>query len=108
MSVPVSIAELGVAIDQQLGWCYLLTVSDAGIARVLAVTPRWTPDASALVIQVGQGTAKNVTARPAISLVWPPVLADAMSLIVDGIATVNDQTVTFSPTSAVMHRSAVQ
>ena len=107
MSVAVPIAELSAAIEGQIGWCYLLTVSDGGQARVLAVTPQDLGDGM-LRLEVGKGTQSNVAARSSVTLLFPPATAEAMSLIVDGTATVDEGAVSFVAKSAVMHRSAVQ
>ncbi|MCU1400396.1 MAG: hypothetical protein JWN62_3505 [Acidimicrobiales bacterium] len=106
MSIAVDLAALPAAIAEQIGWCYLLTVSDDNQARVLAVAPHVSDDGT-LTFEVGKGTAGNVAARPAITVVYPPAAATAMSLIVDGTATVEGSSVTMVPTWAVMHRSAV-
>lgn len=106
MSIAVDLADLPAAIAEQIGWCYLVTVSDEGQARVLAVAPEVSAD-GALTFEVGKGTAGNVAARPAITVVYPPAVATAMSLIVDGSATVEGTTVRLIPTWAVMHRSAL-
>lgn len=106
MSVAVDLTDLPTAIAAQIGWCYLLTVSDDGQPRVLAVAPDLAAD-GVLRFEVGRGTAANVAARPAVTLVYPPSAAAAMSLIVDGAATVDGAVVAFAPTWAVMHRSAV-
>ncbi len=110
MSIQVPIDDLAGVVESQMGWCYLLTVSDAGQARVLAVAPSFAPEASdrTLCFDVGGGTAANVTARPDCTLLWPPATPEAMSLIVDGTASVVGSTVRFAPTSAVKHRSAVR
>ena len=113
MSVVVSLADLPTAIDAQIGWCYLLTVSDDGEARVVAVAPVWDATGSFLHAEVGRRTAANVTSRPKVSLVWPPATADGYSLIADGVGAVDANTVDgtivhFEPTSAVLHRPAVQ
>ncbi len=57
--------------------------------------------------EVGKSTGANVAARPSVTLVFPPATPEAMSLIVDGTATVEDGVVSFVATWAVMHRSAV-
>ena len=107
MSVAVDLAELPTAIARQIGWCYLLTVSDEGQPRVLAVAPEIAADGS-LCFEVGRGTASNVAARPSITLVYPPATPEAMSLIVDGTATVDGSSVALAATWAVLHRSAVR
>lgn len=112
MSIAVALDDIPSAIATQIGWCYLLTVSDDGHARVLAVAP--TPhDDGTLRFPVGRGTAANATARPSVTLVFPPTDPHAMSLIIDGTATVTNagtnagSEVSVTPTWAVMHRSAV-
>ena len=105
MSVAVDLAELPTAIARQIGWCYLLTVSDDGQPRVLAVAPEIAADGS-LRFEVGRGTAANVAARPAITLVYPPTTPEAMSLIVDGTATIDGSSVVLTAGWAVLHRSA--
>ncbi len=104
MSIPVAIGDLAAAIDGY-GWAYLLTVRDDLRPHVVAVTPTW--DGGQLVIEVGQGTARNASARPSISLCYPPVKEGGYSLIVDGDASVDaEATVRFVPSGAVLHRPA--
>lgn len=107
MSVAVDLANLSTAIADQIGWCYLLTVSDDGQPRVVAVAPEIADDGT-LRFEVGRSTAANVAARPAITLVYPPATPEAMSLIVDGTATIESSAVTLSATWAVLHRSAIR
>ena len=49
----------------------------------------------------------NATVRPQVTLVFPSPEPGAFSLIVDGTATVHDDGVTVSPSSAVLHRPAI-
>ena len=107
MSVVVSLADLPVAIDAQIGWCYLLTVSDDAEARAVAIAPTWDPSGTFLSAEVGRRTAANVASRPKVSLVWPPATVDGYSLIADGIGAVDGTIVRFEPTAAVLHRPAV-
>ena len=106
MSIAVTLADLPAAIDQQIGWCYLLTVSADNGPRVIAITPAWSVG-GALSADVGRGAAANVQARPNVTLVYPPASADGMTLIIDGSASVDGTTVSFLPATAVMHRPAV-
>ncbi len=104
MSIPVAIDDLAEAIGGY-GWAYLLTVRDDLRPHIVAVTPAW--DGEQLVMDVGRGTARNASARVAISLCYPPVDDGGYSLIVDGVASVDGEaTVRFSPTGAVLHRPA--
>jgi hypothetical protein len=71
---------------------------------VVAVSPSWVDDA--LVMSVGRGSARNVAARSSITLCFPPVDPTGFSLIVDGVATAEDERVTLTPVAAVLHRPA--
>ncbi len=106
MSIAVTIDDLPAAIHGQIGWCYLLTVTDDSTPRVIAIAPHWSPGGT-LTADVGRGTAANLRARPNVTLVYPPVTAEGMSLIVDGVAEVDDVTMSFAPSTAVMHRPAI-
>jgi hypothetical protein len=55
---------------------------------------------------VGPGARANVVARPDVSLLWPPVAIDGMSLIVDGRARLDGEVIVVTPTWAVLHRPA--
>lgn len=104
MSIPVALPDLAAA-TADYGFAYLLTVRDELRAHIVAVTPAW--DGECLVMEVGRGTARNATARPSISLCYPPVEAGGYSLIIDGEAMVDAEvTLRFSPSGAVLHRPA--
>ena len=107
MSIPVEVADLRAALADY-GWAYLLTVRDDQRPHVVAVSPVW--DGDELMVSVGGGTARNATARPQVSLCYPPQPADGYSLIVDGTAVVDgrngEHVVRFTPTTAVKHRPA--
>ncbi len=83
---------------------FILTVSDAGRPHAVAATVAW--DGEELVGGCGRSTAANATARAEISFLWPPVEEEGYSLIVDGVATVDDQQIRLRPSKAVLHRSA--
>ena len=104
MSVKVELDELAARLDEY-GFAYLVTVSDAGAAHVIAVTPRLTAD-GVVADALGRHSIANATAHPAVTMVWPPTQAGGYSLIVDGTATVGDESITVSPTRAVLHRPA--
>jgi hypothetical protein len=104
MSIPVSIDDLA-ATTAEYGWAYLLTVRDDLRPHIVAVSPVWAADR--LVMSVGRGTARNAAARSAVSLCYPPVTEGGYSLIVDGVAALEDDaTVRLDPTGAVLHRPA--
>ncbi len=104
MSIPVTLADLPDALGG-FPWGYLVTVSDDLRAHSLAVPTDWR--AGALHMQAGRGTRANATVRPQVTLVFPSPEPGAFSLIVDGTATVHDDGVTVSPSSAVLHRPAI-
>jgi hypothetical protein len=103
VSVPVSLDELQEK-SAEFGWAYLLTVRDDLRPHAVAVSPTWAD--GALVMAVGRGSALNATARPSITLCFPPVDGTGFSLIVDGTAAVEGDVVTLTPTAAVLHRPA--
>jgi hypothetical protein len=104
MSVKVELDELAARLEEH-GFAYLVTVSDVGAAHVIAVTPRLIGD-GIVVDALGRHSIANATAHPSVTLVWPPTQSGGYSLIVDGIATVGDESITVSPTRAVLHRPA--
>lgn len=106
MSIAVEIDDLPAALEQQIGWCYLLTVADDGQPRVLAIAPQWAVG-GVLRSEIGARTASNVRARPEVTLVYPPARPDGLSLIVDGTAVVDGSVLSFEPATAVLHRPAI-
>ncbi len=54
----------------------------------------------------GGRSRTNAQARSAVTLVWPPLETDGYSLIVDGDASIDGETVVIRPTGAVLHRPA--
>ena len=104
MSIPVAIPDLRAATAER-SWAYLLTVRDDLRPHIVAVTPIW--EGERLLVEVGRGTAQNATARPAVTLCYPPAEPDGYSLIVDGTAVAaGDGSLGFEPTGAVLHRPA--
>lgn len=107
MSIEVPIDEL---FDEVPRWdfCYLLTVSDDERTHLLALRPVVDADEGILRFDAGGGRAcSNASARPKVSLVFPPAEhADGYSLVVDGEATVAGALVDVLPTWAVLHRPA--
>ena len=105
----MSIPELFEQLDRW-GWCYLLTVSDEERAHLVALRPTISGDGEdrRLRFDAGGGRAcRNAAARPAVTLVFPPVeQGDGYSLVVDGHAAVEGSHVEVRPTSAVLHRPA--
>lgn len=105
MSIPVPLAELSRTL-QDYGPAYLLTISDD--TRVHAVSAVASVEGDLVrVPNLGRRTLVNSTARPEVTLLWPPRQDGDYSLIVDGQAEVRDDVVLVSPSRAVLHRPAV-
>jgi hypothetical protein len=108
MSISVELERVQDEAAQRSGIAYLLTVTDDGRPHVIAVSVDW--EGTALVMGAGRGSCRNATARPRVSVLWPPDEPGGYSLIADGHATVvpnadgEGGTVTISPTRAVLHR----
>ena len=68
MSIKVALEELRGAIEDTDRAPYLVTVSDDLRAHTVAVQPVW--DGDELVAAVGNRTLANVSARPAVCLLW--------------------------------------
>lgn len=104
MSIPVELHGLAEALGQYR-FAYLLTSSAEGAPRAVAVVP--TLEAGELVIGgIGRRTRENLLARPLASLVWPPDSEAGYSLIVDGQAAFDGESLRIRPGRAVMHRPA--
>jgi hypothetical protein len=104
MSLKVELGELATSLESY-GFAYLVTVGDGGRAHVLAVTPVLA-DEGLVVGGVGRHSQENATERPDVTLVWPPAEPGGFSLLVDGAATVDGETITVTPRKAVLHRPA--
>ena len=99
--------DVGALADQvaTYRYAYLMTVGDSGRVHAVAVHPT-VSDGAVVVTEAGSRTLRNVAARPAISLVWPPAADGGYSLIVDGDAQQDDGILRIAPTRAVLHRAA--
>jgi hypothetical protein len=105
MSVKVDLGKLADALAN-VTFGYLITVGDDYRAHTVAVDPMLV-DGRLEVSGVGRSTARNVTAHPDVTVVWPPREPGGYSLIVDGHGALTDATLTIAPSSAVLHRPAV-
>lgn len=104
MSVAVTLDEL----EGRLAfhpWGYLVTVADDLRARLLAVPTVFAE--GTLRMDAGPRTRANAVARPAVTMVFPPVDAGGYSLIVDGTAAVDGEELVVTAESAVLHRPAL-
>ncbi len=103
MSIPVSLADLALALED-VGVGYLL--STAG-ERVKAVTVEPTLVGGVLHVPgPGRGSLANVTANPAVTLLFAPTEPRGYTLLVDGTATAVGEDVRIEPGHAVWHRPA--
>jgi hypothetical protein len=104
VSIAVALADLeSKLVDYP--WGFVLTVSDDGRAHCLAVPTNYIDGVFAA--SAGRGTRANATARPNVTMVFPPALGSDYSLIVDGTAQAFDDHLEVTPTNAVLHRPAL-
>ena len=122
MSIPVELADLR-SKTAEYTWAYLLTVRPDATPHLVSLSPQWSEPAGSgatILLSVSSGTARNAAAGAKVTLCYPPLDHDGYSLIIDGIAGAADadaehldidvpdgkQLIGFSPTGAVLHRSA--
>lgn len=109
MSVPVELSELRTKLSDHGSWGYLLTVGTDGRPHCVAVAIGWAGDL--LALGPGNSSLANASARPLVSVLFPPREEGGYSLIIDGeVATAttgpDGNLVTVRPTKAVLHRPA--
>ncbi len=106
MSIPVELSELADTLERY-PWGYFVTVGGAGRAHSLAVPTDFRD--GVLHLCAGRSTIANVSARPEVTMVFPPSESGGYSLILDGVAeaAAEGNPVTFTPTYAVLHRPAI-
>ena len=106
MSIPVELEGLAGAIADRSSTPYLLTSDDFGRPHAVSIVLGW-QDAQ-LVGGCGRSSGRNASARPAVSLLWPPDEPGGYSLIVDADAEVigedDERRIVLDPTHAVLHR----
>lgn len=94
------------AVAERGPGAYVLTVSNDGRPHAVYLEVAWAD--GRLVAEVGNSTARNATARPGISLLFPVRTAGDYSFFVDGRATVESSggvnRLTLMPSRAVFHR----
>ena len=103
MSIPVEIDRLADTLAGY-GTGYLLTCSAEGRIKAVTVEPELAD--GRLQCQPSRGTAANVAAIPAATLLFPPREERGYTLLVDGTAEATDDAVAFTPDTAVLHRPA--
>ena len=105
MSKEVPLDDLAATIGDY-DFAYVLTVSDDQRPHLVAIRPA-VRESGGLEVAVGRTTVANATARPEITLLFPPVVDGGFSLVVDAIASGGDDgTLLLRPTWAVLHRPA--
>lgn len=102
----VDIAALAEQVSEFGERAYLVTVGDDGRPHVVSVEVAL--DGDRLGVRVGRSTAANLGARPAATVLWPPVPGGGYSLIVDGEpdTPVEPGQAAIRATAAVLHRVA--
>lgn len=103
MSIPVDLDRLA-AVLGDFPTAYLLTVGAAGKVKAVSADP--VVHEGILVLQPSAGSARNLTANPAATLLFPPPLPHGYALLVDGTADADDTEIRFTPATAVLHRPA--
>lgn len=104
MSVKVDLEQLADRLAD-FAFAYLVTVGDDFRAHTVAVEPVLA-DGVLDVGGMGRTTRANVTSHGDVTVIWPPREPGGYTLIVDGTARPNDETLQVVPTRAVLHRKA--
>ena len=107
MTIAVALDRLREEIERFGPSGYLLTVAADGRAHCVSVVVNWSGDA--LVMSAGNRSLANASARPLVSLLWAPYEPSGYNLIIDAdaIADAASNSITVTPTNAVLHRNAV-
>lgn len=105
MSIPVDVANLAKALTD-FGPGYLLSASASGQVKAVTVEPD-VVEGTLVITDPGRGTSANITANPAVTVLFPPRVERGFTLLVDGVADVEGADVRITPTSAVLHRPAI-
>jgi hypothetical protein len=103
MSIPVELSKLAEALVHR-GTGYLLTSSPQGVVKAVTVEPALAD--GVLRCPPSRGSATNLAANPRATLLFPPAEARGYTLLVDGTAVAEDDGISLTPTSAVLHRPA--
>ena len=101
MSVRVELSDVAAQIERFGAAAFLLTVGDDGRPHPASVGV--TVHHGALRTPAGRRTRANAEARPDVTLLWAGPL-DGFALLVDGRASFDGETITVSPTSAILHK----
>lgn len=105
MSTPVALDELARRVEEFGSHPFLVTTSTDRRPHIVSVTVEF--DGVQFSLEAGRTSRTNVAASTALTLLWPAV-GGPYGLIVDGTGLTDDEaeTVTVTPTRAVLHRLA--
>lgn len=103
--MPVGLDELARRVEEFGPHPFLVTTSEDRRGHVVSVRALF--DGARFVLSAGRTSRANVGATESVTLLWPST-GGPYALIVDGAAAADDaaETVTVSPTRAVLHRLA--
>lgn len=101
MSVKVELDQLPAALAD-FTFAYLITVGDDHRPHIVAIEAAYS-DGVFEISESSNSAQRNVTAHPAVTLVWPPSEPDGLTLLVDGDAEPGTP-LRITATSAVLHR----
>lgn len=104
MSIVVTPEELGETLSR-FGYAFLVTVADDGRPKVVSVNVALV-DGTLHVTDTGRGARNNVSARPDVTLVWPPADPRELSLILDGRASLLEDAIAVPAGQSILHRPA--
>lgn len=104
MSIAVDHGRLAATIEDY-GPGYLLTVSPDAAIKAVMVEPV-TANGTIVIEAPGNSSVRNIGHNPTVTVLFPPTEPKGFSLLVDGTAHADGDTVTITPTSAVLHRPA--
>lgn len=103
MTVPVELEQVRAEAAKYGDRPYLLTVSDDGRPHAVSVRVTW--DEGRFTMPGGNRSRANASARPQVTLLWPALEDGGFSLIVDGSADVDGESVAVRPLAAILHRT---
>lgn len=102
MGNPVDMSALQNVIADY-SFAYLITIAHGDRIHTSVVHP--SVDGENLIVTApSDRVQKNAGQQPKVSLVWPPREPGGYSLIVDGLAKCEDETLTLAPSRAIQHR----
>lgn len=102
MSIQVPLGDLAAAVDHFGGIGYLLTVTADSTVRAAGVQVAVTD--GCVRVGAGRSSTANIAVNPTVTLLCAPVEPKGHTLLVDGTAAVDGDTIVITPTSAVFHR----